>query len=366
MENKRARRLPWAVVLLIVVFSCLVAFGAAQVWNRFHRQSIYDYKLVEIGANDGLQVVDDGFVFYDGSTISMVDTDASVRWNYYFGADAGFRATRYGVAAWADTTLTLIDIQTGTTTYSGTMDAEVLSARIGEKYTAVLLGPEHNSTIVLMEKGGRKINSITLPRQTVIDYGFLSYGSLLWEMSLDTTGTVPSTTVNTYRPGKEIVGSIHDKEQLVYATVFQSSYFCCAGETHLKIYDYTGNEDRSKRRLVYGWYMATVDENTPDDPMMAFVPNDQYGGRSDIQDVRMIRANLDRQLRMPYGCQSLIARNDRVYGFSTQGYVMIAVQGQSKVNAYQLPMLFDQVYGVTLDNVAVLGSGNTIYMLNLS
>ena len=100
--------------------------------------------------------------------------------------------------------------------------------------------------------------------------------------------------------------------------------------------------------------------------MMAFVPNDQYGGRSDIQDVRMIRANLDRQLRMPYGCQSLIARNDRVYGFSTQGYVMIAVQGQSKVNAYQLPMLFDQVYGVTLDNVAVLGSGNTIYMLNLS
>ena len=29
-------------------------------------------------------------------------------------------------------------------------------------------------------------------------------------------------------------------------------------------------------------------------------------------------------------------------------------------------MLFDQAYGVTLDNVAVLGSGNTIYMLNLS
>ena len=366
METKRSRRLPWAVVLLIVTFSCLIAFGAAQVWNRFHPQSLYSYRLVEIGANEGLQVVDDGFVYYDGNTISMVGTDANVRWNYYFGADAGFYANRYGVAAWADTTLTLIDAQSGTTTYSGTMDGEVLSAHIGERYTAVLLGPEHNSTIVLMEKSGRKVNSITLPRQTVIDYGFLSNGSLLWEMSLDTTGTVPSCTVNTYRPGKEIVGSIHDKEQLVYGTVFQSSYFCCVGESHLKIYDYTGSEDRSRRRLVYGWYMATVDENTPDDPMMAFVPNDQYGGDSDIQDVRLIRANLDQQIRMPYGCQSLIARGSRVYGFSTQGYVAIAIQGQKQVTAYQLPMLFDQVYGVTLDNVVVLGKGNTIYMLNLS
>ena len=34
--------------------------------------------------------------------------------------------------------------------------------------------------------------------------------------------------------------------------------------------------------------------------------------------------------------------------------------------AYGLPMAFDKVYGVTADNVAVLGSGNIIYLLNLS
>ena len=85
-----------------------------------------------------------------------------------------------------------------------------------------------------------------------------------------------------------------------------------------------------------------------------------------MHDVRMIRANLDQQVRMPYGCQSLIPRNDRVYGFSTEGYVMIAVQGQQKVDAYRLPMLFDKVYGVTADNVAVLGNSNIIHLLNLS
>lgn len=366
MERKRSKRLPWTVALLIVAFSCLIAYGAARLFLNFNQRTPYEYKVAEIGSNNGLEVVDDGFVYYDGTTITMVDTDAKVKWNYYFGADAAFDATRYGVAAWADNALTLIESSTGTTTYSGTMESEVLSARIGERYTAVLLGPEHNSTIVLMEKGGRKINSITLANQTVIDYGFLSNGSLLWEMSLDSSGTVPATTVNTYRPGKEIVGSIHDKEQLVYATVFQSSYFCCAGETHLKVYDYTGTEDRSRRRLVYGWYMSSVDENMADNPMMAFVPNEQYGGGSAIQDVRMIRAGVDQQVRMPYGCQSLVSRNDRVYGFSTEGYVMIATQGSPKVNAYQLPMLFDKVYGVTANNIAVLGNGGYIYMLNLS
>jgi hypothetical protein len=62
----------------------------------------------------------------------------------------------------------------------------------------------------------------------------------------------------------------------------------------------------------------------------------------------------------------LIARNDRVYGFSTEGYVSIANRGSQKVNAYALPMQFDKVYGVTSNNMAILGSGNIIYILNLS
>ena len=50
----------------------------------------------------------------------------------------------------------------------------------------------------------------------------------------------------------------------------------------------------------------------------------------------------------------------------TQGFVMIAIQGERRVKAYQLPMLFDRAYGVTADNIAVLGSGGSIYLVNLS
>ena len=36
------------------------------------------------------------------------------------------------------------------------------------------------------------------------------------------------------------------------------------------------------------------------------------------------------------------------------------------MNAYALPMVFDKVYGVTANNMAILGNGNIIYVLNLS
>ncbi|MBR7187281.1 MAG: hypothetical protein IKD53_01880 [Clostridia bacterium] len=365
MDRKRNTRLPWAIALLIVVFVCIVAYLGARLISGASRKSAYEYKTIEIASNLGLEVVEDGFVYYDGSSIGSVTTDAKVKWSYLIGKNADFDATDYGVAAWSEDSLTLIDSDTGTTTFSGNMDASVLSARMGERYTAVLLGPEHDSTIVLMEKGGRKVNSITLTHQTVIDYGFFSKGSLMWVMSLDSSGTVPSCTVNTYRPGKERVGMIHDNEQLMYGVVFQSSYFCCAGDTYLKVYDYTGSEDKSRRRLVYGWYMAALDGSV-DNPIMAFVPNDQYDAKEGMRDVRMIRANLDQQVRMPYGAQSLVVRNNRVFGFSTEGYVMIAEQGKAEVSAYRLPLQFDKVYGVTRDSCAVLGNGNTIYLLSLA
>ncbi|MBR1559528.1 MAG: hypothetical protein IJ646_04730 [Clostridia bacterium] len=365
MERKRKQGIPGAIALLIVIFACVIAFVAARIFTNVTRRSAYDYKSVDIPASQSLEVVDDGFIYYDGSSIASVNTEAKVKWSYLIGKNADFDATDYGVAAWTGEKLTLIDSQSGTASYSGGMDADVLSARIGERYTAVLLAPEHDSTIVLMEKGGRRVNSITLTSQTVIDYGFFSKGSLLWVMSLDSSGTVPSCTINTYRPGKERVGMIHDIEQLMYGVVFQSSYFCCPGDTFLKVYDYTGNEDKSRRRLVYGWYMAALDD-AMDDPIMAFVPASQYDSADGMRDVRMIRASLDQQVRMPYGCQSLICRNNRVYGFSTEGFVCIAEQGKGSVGAYRLPMAFDRVYGVTDNSYAVLGSGTTVHMLNLS
>ena len=179
-----------------------------------------------------------------------------------------------------------------------------------------------------------------------------------------TSGTVPTTAITTYRPGRMMVGSITDAQQLMYQVMFQSSQVVCAGTTHLKVYDYTGREDTSRRTLVYGWYLAAVDEGV-DDPMMAFVPDAQYGAGGELRDVRMIRSNVDEIVRMPYPCTMLVAKGDRVYGFSADGHVMVARTGAQKVDAYLLEVPAGQIYGVTDDRVAVMGTGNTVYLVTL-
>lgn len=366
MERNRNGRLPWAIVLLICVLSCAIAIGSAFLINRLRSSSSFGSCQTLLLSNVGkLETVSDGFICYDGSTISKVGDDGKNRWTNMVGADADFSATDAGVAAWNGKKLTLINSSSGVTDYTGNMEAEVLSAHVGSEYAAVLLGPEHNSTIVLMETGGRKVDSITLSDQTVIDYGFFYNDTLFWIMTLDTNGTAPSCTVSTYRPGRRLVGSITDSEQLLYKAIFQSTQICVAGDSHLKVFNYNGVEETDKRTLIYGWTLADADESS-DMPLMVFTPNGQYDGAAAISDLRMLRGSSEQIVRMPYGCSKVIASGDRVYGFSSEGYAMIGTMGRQKVNAYQLPVYFDQVYGVTQNNVAVLGYGSTIYLVSLT
>ena len=365
MDRNRKRRTPWAIVLLIIVLCCSIAYLGAVGINKIRSATSFaSCKTVQLDNVAKLQAVSDGFVYYDGSAIMKVGSDAKNEWNYMMGAGADFSATDAGVAAWIGPKLTLIDGETGVTGYSGNMDGDVLSARVGSQYAAVLVGPEHNSTIVLMENGGRRVDSITLADQTVIDYGFFYNDTLFWIMTLDTNGTAPCCTVSTYRPGRRMVGSITDGEQLLYSATFQSTQICVIGDTHLKVFTYNGTEEEEKRKLIYGWTLAAVDDAS-ETPMMAFTPSAQYDSTSVIRDVRMMRGSAEQIVRMPYGCSKLVAMGGRVYGFSGEGYVMIAEMGKQTVSAYQLPIYFEKVYGVTRDNTAVLGYGSTVYLVSL-
>ena len=365
MERYQSSKLSWGAALLIVILVTALAFGGARLFTHLRSDAAFgSYTVKDLPNNLALQTAGNGFVTYDGSSLSRMDSKGDTVWSYMVGANTQFDARTSGVAAWSGEMLTLIDWEKGTTLCSSPMNSEVISARLGLKYAAVLLGPEHDSTIVLMEPGGREVDRIALAGETVLDYGFFSDDSLFWVMSLDTSGTVPTCEISTYKPGKMIVGSITDNEQLMYQVMFQSSQVCTAGVTHLKVYDYTGTEDESKRRLVYGWYLVSAD-NDSDDPMMAYVVSSQYDADGSMQDVRMIRSDVDQIVRMPFGCKALVAKGDRVYGFSKEGHIMVAQAGQQKVNAYPVNVPMERIYGVTEDGVAVIGYGTQVYLVNL-
>ncbi len=366
MDMRTRKKNPWAIVLLILVLCCAIAYGCAALGARvFASDSFGETKTVDIANLQDLHVIADGFVYYDGSTISHISSTGRAGWSYLVGANAGFHASDYGVAVWQEKTLTLIDTESGDTTFNGTMDADVISAHIDDHYAAVLTGSETSGTMILMGSDGRQVSQIVLDDVTVIDYGFFSNGSLLWVMLLDSNGTAPTCDIQTYRPGKEIVGSIHDNEQISYAVMFQQSQVLVAGDTYLRTYDYTGTEDPDHRRLIYGWYLASA-ETSADDPLMALVNDAQLQGDSNIRDLRMMRSNLDRVVRLPFGCMNVVARGNTVYGFSDDGHLVSVQTDQVSPTAYQLNLQhISTVYGVTQDGVAVLGNGDSVYLVSL-
>ncbi len=366
MERDRKGRLPWAIVLLILVFACGIAIAGALIYaNLTNRSSHSSYQSVALTSAETVETVSDGFVYYDGSSVAKVNSDGSLAWSYMMGAGASVDASDAGVASWVGRTLTLIDGETGVPDYSGTMDANVVSARMGSTYAAVLLEPEDSGTIVLMETGGRQVDSIALSDQTVIDYGFFYNDSLFWAMVLDTDGTVPICTINVYRPGRSVVSSITDSEQMIYHAMFAgSSSIVCAGDTYVSVYSYQGLEEAESQKLVYGWTLVDADDEMGN-PMMAFTLNGQYETGQKMQDVRMIRGDEDQIVRMPYGCDWLVALGNSVYGFSSDGIVMVAQMGRQTVDAYPLNFAIEDVYGVTRDGKAVVRSGESICLVPL-
>ncbi|MGI6240081.1 MAG: hypothetical protein ACOYI5_10700 [Christensenellales bacterium] len=365
MENNRGARMPWIIVILIVVIVLLLSWlGSLILRNAMGKDDFGSYKAFLAADGAKVQTIGDGFIYYDGSTLARIQTSGDTKWQYHIGANAQFHAGDAGVAAWGGETLTLIDMATGVTTYTAAQGEAVASARMGAKYAAALIGSETDGTVVVMEPGGRQVYEVDFNQETVIDYGFFSAGSLLWVMALDTSGSVPTCEITTYKPGsKRIVGLISDTEQLMYHVTFQSSNICSTGVTYYKVYDYTGTENEARRKLVYGWALVAAED--ADDPLMAFAPTGQSDGTAELKDVRMMRAGLDRIVRMPYACKALAVRGEHVYGFSQDGYVMVAASNSQDVRAYRMPFQIDKVFGLTGDGAAVVQSGGTIYMISL-
>lgn len=366
MENRRAERMPWIIVIMLVAAVCLVAWLGAYAIKKSSADSAFGSYTALSGAQSmEVKIAGDGFVYYDGSAVTRMDSGGSVVWNYYVGGGAEFSASASGVAVWNGRKLTIIDIENGTTTYSGDQDTEVSDARVGSKYAAALLEGDGISQIVVLEKGGRQVYTAELDQLTAVDFGFYSGGSQLWVMALDTTGSIPTCEITTYSPrSMSIVGQISDTEQLMYHVSFQSESVNCTGVTYYKAYDYNGREITESRKLVYGWYLMSAE--TGDDPLMAFVPNGQAETGDVIQDVRMMRSDVDRTVHLPFPCAYLETNGDKVYGFASDGHVIIARPGRQKADAYQMPFYIDRVYGVTSSGVAVISSGDTLYLLSLN
>lgn len=363
MERKKTVRLNWIAVLLVVVLLCSAAFLLARQIVQSQSVVLRNATILPARAGQAICANGEGVVYYDGASLHALNARGLQVWSYAAGTQASFDVGEGGVAVWSGTLLSLLSADQGLSLYSGNMEGEILDARLGTTYAAVQVGEEHDSTIVVMETGGRQVDRIELPDQTVLDFGFFNNGNLVWVMSLDTEGTVPGCSVCTYRPGRMLAGTITDTQQVLYEVLFQSAQIRTVGTTHIKDFDYTGKEIAANRMLVYGWYLIDIDEGSAN-PLMLFVPIAQADAGQSISDVRMIRGQTDRSVRLPYAAAGLFARGDTLYAFNGQ-YVMICRLDEERPRTYALPVYADSVLDITDGGAAVVSSGGSIYLVPL-
>ncbi len=361
MQKKTARLSWFNVVLVVALISLLAWLIASQIASR-SSGALRSKTALPARTGQAMEPLGEGLVFSDGTTLHALNGKGLQIWSYAAGGGSSFSVGKGGVAAWQGRTLSLLSSDKGATLYSGSLEADILDVRMDTQYAAAQVGEEHSSVMLIMEHGGRQVDRIELSNQTVLDFGFFYNGSLFWVMSMDTEGTVPLCSISTYKPGKMLAGTITDTQQVLYEVLFQSSKIRAVGTTHIKDFDYTSRELTSDRVLVYGWYLMDLDDHA-DNPLMAFVPVGQAES-GQIQDVRMIRGQVDHPVRLPYPASRVYARDDTIYAFTSQ-YVTMCRLDQTTPETYQMPIYVDDVLGITSNHQAIVSSGGVIYLVPL-
>lgn len=364
--NDRNRAGTWIIALAVTLVSVLAAFGIARLifnWNSF---SMGEYAALPAGNVSYIETVGESVVVYDGSMLNRYSSRGDSMWDegVIVGGNYSVEANNHGIVMWKGNSFSVLRLSDHQNMYSNNLDANIISARLGSKYLAVLYGEDDNCKARICDMEGRVQDEISFESKVVVDFGFFSDGSLLWVMSMDTSGTVPTCTVTTYRLSrKSIMGSISDGEQVIYHAQFESDNICLVGEEYIKRYDEVGNEMPDKRTLVYGWFLMDVSDGSGN-PMLVFVPDTQANNSPSISDVRLISGDKDNILRMPFAARSLHAKGNKLYGFS-DSYAMIGGLNDEVMTAYPLPVKASNVVGVTDDGVAVVDSNNTYYLVSL-
>ena len=363
MKQNEAKRLSWPAALLVTLFICLIAFVIVRLITAPPSRELTGVTRLPCSSSQTVRILDKGVVYSDGTSLRALNGSGRQIWSYVVGSGCGFSVGDGGVAGWSGDLLVSLNASSGEAYFSATLPSNILSAVSGLQYTAALIGQEGNGTLVVIEQSGREIDRIDMSDITVLDFGFFNNGNMLWVMSLDTNGTVPMTQITTYRPGRMQAGSIRDSEQIVYEVMFDTPNVSAVGTTYIRVYDYQGVENVSARRLVYGWYLLDTD-TTGDGTLMAFVPMTEIGTVAAINDIRLIRDNLDKTVRMPFTCFDIAVRGGNVYGFSSQ-YVMVRSLADARAQTWTLPFPCDGLIGVTSNKSVVLVSGDEVYMVSL-
>lgn len=372
-KKKNKKKSPFQKILRIVILAAaltaILVVTVMYALNGNTREGIG--RITRIGAtlSQNVSPFGDSVIFYDGTTLHCVAATGGNEWSYQIGTNADYDATEKRIVAWSGNDLYILNSR-GRLIYNNKMSDAIQFASAGDEYVAVFVGDSDNGVVSVINSSGQIVDNIPVSNQTLLDIGFFMSTTtssaqpteLMWMLGLNTTGTVISTELQTYQPGKLSTGKSSLGEHIAYSIYDENGNLNIVTTRQILHYNYKALE-ASSPTLIYGYTVEDVQKSGKTLYQLLVPAQEQSEGIS-INNVRLMHGSVDRVLHLPGTCIAAKLGTKSVYGFSANA-VYACRFGETTFRAYAMPINVTAVLGMMTDNRAVVASGSEIYVVEL-
>ena len=355
--------------MALLALACMLMIVVSYAMRGTGREGIG--RVTRIGATLSQHVTPfgDSVIFYDGTTLHCVAANGGNEWSYQIGTNADYDATQEKIVAWSGNDLYILNSR-GRLIYNNKMPDMIQFASAGDEYVAVFVGEADNGVVSVINASGQVVDNVTIEDQTLLDIGFFDAltsssaqeAELMWVLGLDTTGTVISTELQTFQPGKLSTGKSSLGENIAYMIYDKEGELNVVTTRQIMHYNYRVLEQNNPT-LIYGYTVEEVKENK-EITYQLLIPSQESQEGISIKNVRLMYGNVDRVLHLPSPCLAAKLGTRAVYGFS-QNALYVCPFAETTFTAYSLPVNITAVLGMISENRAVVASGSEIYVIEL-
>ena len=373
MNDRKKKKKPMPqrlrMLLALAVLAAVIILAVFYALSSTGRESVG--RVTRIGATLSQNVTPfgDSVIFYDGTTLHCMAATGGNEWSYQIGTNADYDATKERIVAWSGNDLYILNSR-GRLIYNNKMSDTIQFASAGSSYVAAFVGEPDNGVVSVINEAGQIVDNVTISNQTLLDIGFFKAVTsssaqeteLMWVLGLDTTGTVISTELQTFQPGKLSTGKSSLGEHIVYMVYDVGGVLNVVDTRQITRYNYRVIEQDSPT-LIYGYTMQDV-RRIGNATYQLLVPAQEQSAGSGINSVRLMYGDVDRVLHLPGECLAAALGTRSVYGFA-ENAVYACRFGETAFSSYALPINITAVLGMITDNRAVVASGSEIYVIEL-
>jgi len=352
-------------VLLICVLLAVLILGITGVRSLTSSSS----KPVRINANptDTIRAFGEDLIYYNGTTLYCVSNSGDTKWTFQLGMNGDFYASGEHVVAWAGNQVYVIN-EKGQSSYNDRMSDQVRFARIGDAYVSVCIGEEMDSSVLVMDHHGTRLESLEMSGVYVMDMGFFSSGEkLMWIYSLDVAGQVPISNLATYEPGRMSTGAVELNDTIIYDIYEHDDYLMVCDMSKITVYNYKCVEQKDIASvLTYGWQVCDtrpVGRTTYSllTPLQSATASSETAS---FAEIRLVSNYSTQSMRLLSDCFAAGLTNKGVYGFG-DNVIYYAPFGSKQFETHYLTYQITDLICMLDSGRAVLASGNDVFILKL-